>query len=723
MKLPPSIPGREQQSVHKADEQQQVHLKELLQKARTLHQQGRLTPAKVIYEEILEQQPQHFEALHLLGLIAGQCCNSKLARLLIKKALDINPHHAPAHNHLGHALLELGYPDEALESYDRAISIAPNYVDAHLNRGNALRTLKRLEEALASYDNAIAKRPNYAAAFNNRGVVLHELKRLQEALASYDRAISLQPNYADAFNNRAAVLHKLNRMDEALANYDQAIVIKPDYAAAFNNRATTLIDLKRLDEAQASYERVSALNPSYEFLLGNKLHTQLLMCNWSELPLQLERAILAIEEGRKVTRPFPLLGLTDEPALQQKAASIYVGSEYPYTSALGDCIHREPSEKIRIGYYSADFHNHATCYLMAELFEFHDKKKFELYGFSFGPDRQDAMRDRVSSSFNHFFDVTKKSDREVALMSRNFGIDIAVDLKGFTKHERTGIFSHRAAPLQVNYLGYPGTLGAPYFDYIVADRTVIPEESKRYYSEKIVYLPQSYQVNDSKRRVSPRVYARRELGLPENSFVFCCFNNNYKILPKTFDVWMRLLKKVSGSVLWLLEDNPIAASNLRKEAEIRGVDSARLIFAPRMELAEHLARHRAADLFLDTLPYNAHTTASDALRAGLPLLTQMGQSFASRVAASLLYAMDLPELITETWEDYETKAIELATNHLQLAKVREKLSQNLKISTLFNPQHFARHIEAAYTTMYKRHLDGREPDHFDVPGLADSLQS
>lgn len=541
------------------------------------------------------------------------------------------------------------------------------------------------------------------------------MQRLDEALASYDKALALRPTFSEAFNNRGTLLKELKRFDEALASYTKAISLRPTYSQAFNNRGTLLRELKRFDEALTNYEHALALEPGCEFLLVDKLHTQLQMCDWRHLSHQLKQVIPSIEKGLKVTRPFPLLGLIDEPALQLRAAGIYVDSEYPSVSAQSDFMDREMSEKIRIGYYSADFHNHATCYLMAELFELHNKNKFEIYGFSFGPDRQDAMRNRVTRSFYNFFDVTQKSDREVALMSRGFGIDIAVDLKGFTKYERTGIFSQRCAPLQVNYLGYPGTLGAPYFDYIIADKTLIPEESQRYYSEKIVYLPQSYQVNDSKRQISPRVFARRELGLPEKSFVFCCFNNNYKILPKTFDVWMRLLKRVNGSVLWLLEDNPIAATNLRKEAEFRGVDSARLIFAPRMELAEHLARHRAADLFLDTLPYNAHTTGSDALRAGLPLLTQMGQSFAARVAASLLNAMDLPELITKTQEEYETKAIELATNPVHLAKIREKLSQNLKTSTLFDAQLFTRHIEAAYTTMYSRLLDGKEPDHFEVP--------
>jgi predicted O-linked N-acetylglucosamine transferase (SPINDLY family) len=327
------------------------------------------------------------------------------------------------------------------------------------------------------------------------------------------------------------------------------------------------------------------------------------------------------------------------------------------------------------------------------------------------------MRSRISRGFSHFLDVTKKSDREIAQMSRDLGIDIAVDLKGFTQNSRMGIFAERCAPVQINYLGYPGTLAAPYYDYIVADKTLIPLDSQHYYSEKIIYLPHSYQVNDSKRKISGRVFTRQELGLPENGFVFCCFNNNYKLLPATFDVWMRLLKTVDGSVLWLLHGNPTAARNLRKEAEVRGVDPARLVFAPRIKLEDHLTRHRAADLFIDTLPYNAHTTASDALWAGLPVLTQMGQSFAARVAASLLNAMELQELITKTQDEYEARAIELANNPFRLTEIKKKLEQNRETSPLFNGQLFARHIEAAYTEIHRRHLSGAKPDQINVEAL------
>ena len=534
---------------------------------------------------------------------------------------------------------------------------------------------------------------------------------------SYAKAITFKPDDAHAFNNRGNVLKELKLLDEALESYDKAIALKPDYADAFYNRGIALKELKRLEDALTSFDKALAFKPDYEFLQGTRLHTQMHLCDWSDLQNKLEELEASVSEELMVSEPFPVIGLVDKPELQLKATEIYINKKNPAHGGSNVFKSRSAGGKIRIGYYSADFHSHATSFLMAELFEEHDSLAFELYGFSFGPDTEDEMRSRIASGFDYFFDVSKKSNREVAQMSRDLGIDIAVDLKGITENCRVGIFAEQCAPIQVNYLGYPGTLAAPYYDYIVADKTLIPQESQQYYTEKIIYLPHSYQVNDSKRKISQKLFTRQELGLPESGFVFCCFNSNYKILPATFDVWMRILKAVNGSVLWLLQDNPTATKNLRKEAETRGVDSSRLVFAPRMKLEEHLARHLLADLFIDTLPCNAHTTASDALWAGLPILTQIGQSFPARVAASLLNAMDLSELVTKTSEEYESKAVDLANDTAKLAQIKKKLEQNRRTSPLFDGQLFARHIEAAYVEIHLRHLSGKKPDHVYVPSL------
>jgi predicted O-linked N-acetylglucosamine transferase (SPINDLY family) len=438
------------------------------------------------------------------------------------------------------------------------------------------------------------------------------------------------------------------------------------------------------------------------------------ICSWSGLTESLEDISKKVVANEKVIKPFPLLALNDDSLFHKKSSEIYIQSIYPFNPVLGPILKRPESPKIRVGYFSADFHNHATGYLMAELFELHDKSQFELVGFSFGPIVNDEMRQRLEKSFDQFIESDRNFDIEVAKLSRDLKIDIAVDLKGFTQDARTGIFAHRAAPIQVNYLGYPGTLGADYIDYIIADKTLISPELQSCYSEKVIYLPDSYQVNDRKRLISEREFTRQELGLPESSFVFCCFNNNFKILPATFEGWMRILRAVEGSVLWLLQDNSWALKNLKKEAEKQGVAPDRLVFAERLPLPEHLARHRQADLFLDTFPCNAHTTTSDALWVGLPVLTLMGESFGSRVAASLLNAVGLPELITSTQEEYEALAIELALNPLKLADAKLKLANNRLTAPLFDTPLFAKSLEAAYIKMYEQYQADLEPEHISI---------
>ena len=614
----------------------------------------------------------------------------------------------------GLALHRLGKLPEAKVIYERILQEQSNHFDALQLLATAYRQQNNAQTALMHFDKALQVNQTNAAVFYNRGNALKDLKRFEEALKSFDEAIRLQPDHVYAYNNRGLILQDLKRLDEALKSYDEALRLKSDYAEAYCNRGNVLKDLKRLDEALKSYDEALRLKPDREFLFGARLHTQMQLCDWSELPGQLKQLDSLVVGDQKAILPFPFLALTDNPAQHLLASKIYIEAEYPTSPVLGDCIKRAPDGKIRIGYYSSDFHNHAISYLIAELFEAHDAKKFELYGFSYGPNKNDEMRKRVSAGFRQFVEASDRSDLEIAKMSRELGIDIAVNLNGFTQNARTGFFAMRCSPIQVNYLGYPGTMGAPYIDYIVADPTLIPLESQRDYTEKIVYMPHSYQVNDSTRKIANRTFTRAELGLPEEGFVFCCFNNNYKILPDTFDVWMRLLAAVKGSVLWLFEDNSTAAINLRKEAERRGVDASRLVFAKRMKLDEHLARHRVADLFIDTFPYNAHTTASDSLWAGLPVLTLMGQSFASRVAASLLNALDLSELITLTQDAYEARAIELAMNPDMLEQIKAKLHRNRLTSPLFDGHTFAKHLEVAYSEMYSRYALGLAPSHILV---------
>jgi predicted O-linked N-acetylglucosamine transferase (SPINDLY family) len=748
----PNIPKRKSPIGRKARPQpspslELVQIEKLVAQGLALHQQGKLPEAKAIYDQVLKKQPQNFMALQLMGAFYLQTKNNLQAIEFLSQAIAINPQFAPCYNNIGLAFKEIKRLDEALASYDHAVRIKPDYAEAYSNRGVVLQELKRLDEALASYDHAVRIKPDYAMAYYNRGVTLQELKRLdealasydqairikpdsaetysnrgnalkelkrlEEALASYDQAIRIKPDSAETYSNRGNALKELKRLEEALASYDQAIRIKPDLAEAYYNRGVTLQELKRLDEALASYDQAVAIKPDLDWLYGDRLHIKMHLCDWSQFEAEALTLIDKIQSKERASKPFPVLALIDDPKLQKLSSEILTQSKYLANSALGAIPKHINKEKIRIGYYSADFRNHAVSILMAQLFELHDKNRFEIIAFAFGGLSSDSMRERLCNAFDEFIDVNKKSDMQVAQLSRELGVDIAVDLGGFTGGSRTNIFSYRAAPIQLGYIGYLGTMGAKYMDYLVADKVIIPTQSTKHYSEKIVYLP-SYQVNDRKRVISEKRFTRQELGLSDESFVFCCLNNNYKITPTTFDSWMRILHAVECSVLWLYVDNELAKVNLQKEALLRGIATSRLIFASRISAPDYLSRYLSADLFLDTLPYNAGTTASYALWAGLPVLTLIGQSFASRVAASLLTAIDLPELITQTPEAYEALAIDLATHPEKLEAIKEKLSKNRLTTPLFDTHRFTQNIEVAYEKMYARYQADLPADHIHV---------
>jgi predicted O-linked N-acetylglucosamine transferase (SPINDLY family) len=781
-----------------------------------LHQQGAMADAERIYQEILRQQPRHFGALHLTGLIACRTGQSKRGIELIRKAISLNAKVATAHNDLGNALLDVNGAEEALASYDKAIALKPDFAEAYTARGVALRDLRRFEKALASQDKAIALNPNAAEAYNNRGNVLLDLKRTDAALASYEKAITLRPDFAEGHNNRGNALLELKRTDDALASYEKAIALKPGFAQAHSARGDALLELERSADALASYDKAlqlqsslaeawlgrgnvfrhlrsyeeasaafdkalalkpdlagawlgrgnifyaqrryaealdaydkalalkpdvagfwlsrgNALNrlkrhsqaaeayaqalkidPDFPFMKGMLLHQKMLICDWKKIEKLISEIESDIGSGKMSADPFGWQGVAQSERSLQLCAELYNKNEFP--SAAATFARRVPSnDKIRVGYLSGDFREQATSFLLVGILEEHDRDRFEIYAFDNGWDDQSKLRGRINDAVHGVIDIARLGDSAAASVIYDHKIDILVNLNGYFGEQRTGVFANRPAPVQVNYLGFPGTLGAPYMDYIIADRRVIPESNQRYYTESVAYLPYCYQANDRKREIGTRIFHRAECGLPENRFVFCCFNKDYKIVPDVFDLWMRILKQVEGSVIWLLEDTAAATNNLRIQAVARGVNAERLVFAERMSLADHLARHRLADLFLDTLPYNAHTTASDALWAGLPLLTCLGETFAGRVSASLLDAINLPELITTTPECYEKSAIDLATHPQKLAIIKRKLADNRLTTQLFDTKLITRYIEAAYTAMYERFQAGLPPDHIWVP--------
>jgi len=719
-----------------------------LQTAFSLHQAGNLNEAANLYRQIIERDATNAGAIHFLGVIEGTVGNFEQAKSLLERSLKIQPSNIHYIENYATILLQVRDYESALKiceqglqlsqsnvsllyvsavslyelrqlqssirQFDKLLSLQPNHIEAINDRGAALAELKDYDAALASFEKTLSVDPRHAGAHLNKGNLFGLLKRYEEAFVAYDKALTLNPNLAEAWVGRGNILRELGRYDESFVAYAKALAIEPNLPDAWFGRGNAFMELKRYEEALAAFEKAQTLEPDLAMVEGARLYAKIHLCDWNNFDAECAHLISSIRSGIE-TAPFLTLAISSSPDVQHQCAKRFSKSNYPlFNESISDG-RRFDHDRIRVAYLSADFGDYPMSHLLVGVFEQHNHRRFETIAISFGTGNQGEIGTRVRGSFDQFIDVRNQNDFDVAKLLKRLEVDIAVDLMGYTAHSRTAIVAHRPCAIQVNFLGYPGTMGADYIDYLIADQTLIPEFYQRFYTEKIVYLPHCYQANDAKRPISDRLFTRSEYGLlPEKAFVFCCFNGNYKILPPVFDCWMRVLKKIEGSVLWLLEDNVVATGNLRKEAAARGVSPDRLIFARRMPPPEHLARQQLADLFLDTLPCNAHTTASDALWAGLPVLTQIGNTFAGRVASSLLNAVGLPELITSTEEEYEKLAIDLAVTPDRLEAIKRTLSHNRLIEPLFRTELFTRHIEAAYTAMYERYKAGGSPDHIYV---------
>lgn len=709
----------------------------------------RAEEAVASYDQAIALRPDDVNTYYNRGSALLELGRVEEAVASYDRAIALRPDLHQAHCNRGNALLALGCATEAVASYDQAVALRPDDAATHYNRGNALTLLRHLEDAVASYDRAIALRPGYAEACSNRGNALLELKRAKEALASFDAAVALEPGYAEAHSNRGNALMRLGRAEEAVASYDRAIALAPDRAEIHTNRGSALLAIGHIEDALASCNRAIALRPDsaqarfdrgnalkelqrfadaitsyataltfgHKHALGAAADCALRLCDWGWRDRHQDYLRRSISERTSIIPPFLALVHFDDAALQLRCAESWIEDQIGAPLQPKAVRRAWRNDRIKVAYLSADFRRHATAYLIAELIERHDRNRFEVIGVSYGPDDKSDMRARLAGAFDRFVDVAKSSDEVVAQLINRFRVDIAVDLMGYTQYARPGILAHRPAPIQAAYLGFPGTTGASFIDYVIADPIVVPLDRQPCFTEKIVHMPDCYQANDSTRRIAAHVPTREEEGLPAARFVFCCFNTSRKIAPPVFDAWVRLLRAIPGSVLWLLRDGEDAGRNLRLEAAARGIDPARLVFADRVAPDEHLARHRLADLFLDTSPYNAHTTASDALWAGLPLLTCRGETFAARVAASLLNAVGLPELVTESLEEYETLALRLATDDALRRRFRVRLEENRLTRPLFDTERFRRHIEAAYRTMWELWQCGEGPRSFSVEPL------
>ena len=660
-----------------------MDLHALGRQATALHQQGRLAEAEALYRQILGHDARVFPALYLLGMLR----------------------------------LQQGDSGEAVDLLGRALALNPNDPAALMHYGLALHGQGRFAQAAATFDRLVTAHPGEPAALIGRGAALKALGRDAAALADYEAVLVADPRNPDAWNGRGSLLRNLRRIDEALDSFNQAIALAPDFADALQNRGD-LFWSERLDHgaAVADLEKALAIEPGRTLLRGSLLHLKMFAADWEEFDREVALVHQGVRAGQLVIHPFAYQAIMERPADSQACSRLYGQSRYPAQPFQPHAAGRR--DKIRIGYVSGDFREQAVGLLMAGLYEQHDKDRFELFAFNTGDVRNDDIRGRALAAFERFIDIAPLSDAAAAERIRREDIDILVTLNGYFGAERLGIFAHRPAPVQVSYMGFPATLGLAYIDYIIADRIVIPENEREFYDEQVVWLPKTYWVNDSRRAIADQTPSRAECGLPQDAFVFCNFNNGYKLTPTTFASWMRILNQVPGSVLWLLAgNNPGFAVNLRREARAAGVAEERLIFAPMVSSAQHLARLTLADLSLDNLPYNAHTTAADVLWAGVPIVTCRGTAWPGRVAASLLTAMGLPELICENIADAEALAVRLAQHPEQLAALKHKLAANRLATPLFDTARFARHMEAAYAEMTARQRRGEAPAHFAVPAF------
>ena len=720
----------------------------LFDRAVSLHRQGQFDAADALYREILAIDPNHVEALHLAGMLAmrsgdmdagivlferavaadpthstallslaralTQAGRGEVALRTYQRVLELAPDFAPAYYELGNACLLCKQPEAALAHYDRLLALEPGHAAGWSNRGNALQDLERHREALESYERALSLQPGNASAFFNRGNVLRALDQRQAALASYDRALQLDSRLADAHYGRGVLLRALGRTQEALLALERAVALKPRFVDALVNQVGTLDDLGRRGEVGPPLEQLLQVDPDYDGALGRLLLCRLETGDWSDWVRHAARIDSGLLAGQRLIDPFQALAACASAAVQLRAAELHAASAAPGATALLAPRHSRKPGKIRLAYVSADFREHALSFLMAGVFEHHDRETFETLAISLLPREPSAMGARVAAAFDRFIEVWGRSDEEIASLLRELDVDIAVDLMGHTARSQPGIFARRAAPVQVNYLGFPGTMGSPAIDYLVADSFLVPHELARYYTEAIVHLPECFQANDDRCAIGPTP-TRASVGLPENVRVLCCFNSSFKLNPPVFEAWMRILRAIPDSVLWLLGENASLQGNLRREAAARGVDPGRLVFSGKCSYEAHLGRLGLADLFLDTTPYNAGATASDALRVGVPVLTWAGEPLASRMAGSLLRTVGLEELITWNAGDYVSKAIDLLSRPGRLAELRAALAVNLRNTPLFDTARFCRYLESAYIGMHERALRGETPRGIAVP--------
>jgi len=668
--------------------------------------------AAASYQRALDLKPDYPEAHCNLGNALLDLGKAEAAAAGYQKALAIKPDYLKAHNNLGLALRDLGRLNEAARSFDAAIAVNPDYAEAHSNLGNIFKEQGKLDRAVASFHAAIVINPGYAEAHNNLGLALFAAGQHDAATGSYRTALSLQPDYAEAHNNLGLALHSCGKLEEARASIEEAITLNPTHAAAHNNLGNVCKDLGLLEDAIAAYREALRVDPNYQFAAINLLHQLRHACQWPEVEaLQSKVDARSLSPFDSVTSNADgaenlVVAKAASQAIAKKMSGLGVDFKFPESP--------QAKPRITLGYLSSDFHDHATAHLMQSLFKLHDRNGFKVLTFSHGQNDGSPYRAKIIDDSDHFFDLRDIGHVQAAQEIYHAGVDILIDLKGHTQQNRLEICALRPAPLIVSYLGFPGSSGADFIDYMITDHTVTPVDQEPHFSEQLIYLPHSYQVNDGSQDISDVTFARSDFALPEEAFVFCSFNSTFKIEPVMFDVWMTLLEQTPASVLWLYRSNVLAEASLKREAQARGIDPERLIFTGKLPKDQHLARHRLADLALDTRICGGHTTTSDALWAELPVLTMIGNHFASRVSASLLAALGMPELICKNLADYQALALSLAQNPDALGDLKAKLALNRLSEALFDTRRLTKNLESAYRAMWQTYLSGNPPSPIDV---------
>ncbi len=683
---------------------------------------GRPDDAIPICRQLAKVAPDDASNLRRLATLLSQFGDVPAAISLLQRSLELEPDNPRGLNNLGKLLIGQGRAAESIPVIQRALAIQPAYPIALNNLGLAFASLGRQEEALASFDRAVESSPTFAKAHAGRGLALAAAGRGEEAISAYLRATQLDPNDSAVFMEIGRLMLRLGRLDNAHAAFSAALQLKPDDVLALEGRTMSLIALNRHEEALSGLELLRTLRPGTDYLQGTILHARLNCCDWSGFEGQSAGIVARIRRGERADAPLSFMAHCDSPADQRLCAEIYARDKCSIADARmgrqASATSNRPGSKLRIGYLSADFRNHAVAQLLAGVLEAHDRSKVETFGFSAGPSDGSPLRQRFESALGHWVEVGALSDAAIAERMSELAIDIAVDLGGYTTGNRTRALAYGPAPVRIAFLGFPGTLGADFIDYIVADRHVIPDPERGHYAENVIYMPDSYMPGDS----APPIGAapsRAEAGLPPEGTVFCSFNAPYKITSAMFDVWMRILDAVPDSVLWLRDCTQTVKSSLSREAGGRAVDPSRLRYAPKMPaLADHHARVSLADLFLDSHPYNAHTSASDALVAGVPIITLRGRSFASRVATSLLHAVGLGQLSVDNPESYTRLAIDLARAPGEIAGLKDHLRAVRATTPLFDPRRYCRHLEAAYFECSRRHRLGEAPSVLRIERLA-----